>query len=492
VSRPFRPGRIVGGAVIAEAEPFELEATARSHGVELGPAGVRRVVVREPHEHVESEEHFLELFQDSVAQLLALDGTAAPRVLHVLGKGTSAHAVVEEDVTGAALDDILEALRAQGRELPVEVALAIATALVGLWRAPAERGYDVPIYLGPADVLITEAGEVRARPQLVSEQARQIAGAVVMVLDPRVAYLSPEQVDGSYDRASGMFTLGLILFELLAGSHPVVDVYQTQMMETLSAIRNADMPSILGRRWVPPRLAAFLARLLARDQRARFESWDDLMVELDGVHGELPACGAADILAALPEPPPALPAIEPAELGAWRALPHDGLEPISVRLVPAAPRQVATRPVLARDYVYGRDGRPMLRAGGGLLVDVRPVTEAELARFALATRAGSFVPTRADDVVATDVSFEEACAYAAWAGKRLPTEAEWAAAVDALGPQRLGTGLVWEWTATPAHGGQVVRGGCWRDQPEAAPRPDNRSYETGPARDVGFRCVADG
>ena len=53
-------------------------------------------------------------------------------------------------------------------------------------------------------------------------------------------------------------------------------------------------------------------------------------------------------------------------------------------------------------------------------------------------------PMRPDDPVC-HVSGYEAAAYAKWAGKRLPREAEWESAAGELD----GKGMVWEWTASP-------------------------------------------
>lgn len=47
---------------------------------------------------------------------------------------------------------------------------------------------------------------------------------------------------------------------------------------------------------------------------------------------------------------------------------------------------------------------------------------------------------------------------------------------------------VWEWTATPRHGANLVRGGRWRDRPLLA-RVENESWEDRAMADVGFRAV---
>jgi iron(II)-dependent oxidoreductase len=140
-------------------------------------------------------------------------------------------------------------------------------------------------------------------------------------------------------------------------------------------------------------------------------------------------------------------------------------------------------------------------------IDRGLVTNAEFAEFAGANGRGP------DDAPVQHVSFDEAEAYASWAGKRLPTEAEWEKAVKTAGSElEHAHGAVWQWTSTFFDGYpgfraypyreysevffgdeyRVLRGGSWVTDPLVA-RPTFRNWDLPQRRQIfsGIRLAAD-
>ena len=146
-------------------------------------------------------------------------------------------------------------------------------------------------------------------------------------------------------------------------------------------------------------------------------------------------------------------------------------------------------------------------------IDRGLVTNAEYAEFVEAEGAAAPLRWGREREPVCHVSFDEAEAYARWAGKRLPTEPEWEKAVKVAGAElEHAQDAVWQWTSSSLEGYpgfrafpykeysevffgdeyRVLRGGSWVTDPLVA-RPTFRNWDLPERRQIfsGIRCASD-
>jgi eukaryotic-like serine/threonine-protein kinase len=147
----------------------------------------------------------------------------------------------------------------------------------------------------PDNVVITPKGSAKLLEFGLSEwsragRLRRRAAASPQALTyealPIVSYMSPEQaLGGAVDARTDVFSLGIILYEMLTGTHPFAAGGAESTIVNIIQARPAPMSSIA--KGAPVELDAIVARALAKDIEARQQSAAALSAELRGVSAML-------------------------------------------------------------------------------------------------------------------------------------------------------------------------------------------------------------
>jgi tetratricopeptide (TPR) repeat protein len=187
-----------------------------------------------------------------------------------------------ELVSGASLRHILGE-----RKLSVEETLKVATGVAAAL-AEAHRHGVIHRDIKPANIQITSAGEVKVldfgiarapAPRVAGEPTGPAATMTLEGFSGTPLYMSPEQASGEMlDARSDLFSLGVVLYECLAGKSPFA---ADSLTSTLSRLLTWDppQPSRLNPR-APANLDRVVLKLLAKDRRQRYASADELLADL--------------------------------------------------------------------------------------------------------------------------------------------------------------------------------------------------------------------
>jgi eukaryotic-like serine/threonine-protein kinase len=195
--------------------------------IRRGPAGFeQRVCLKRILPGCAADPLFVELFLDEARLLARLQ---CRNIVHVydFGETNGTYYMSLELVDGVDLEALLRALHARGVRMPPSVALYVVGELLSALsyahtlEIDGEAQHIVHRDISPSNILISKNGEVKLTDFGIAKARGRSHRTQTGHTKGKVAYMSPEQMRAEpLDGRSDLFAVGVVLFELLTGTHP--------------------------------------------------------------------------------------------------------------------------------------------------------------------------------------------------------------------------------------------------------------------------------
>jgi eukaryotic-like serine/threonine-protein kinase len=245
----------------------------------------KTVAIKRVLPHLSEKKQFIGMFLDEARLSAHLSHSNCVQVFDI-GVGDDTYFIVMEFVDGADLKAIIEAHRKISRPISVEIAslicVRICEGLAYAHELSDGKGTVLGIVhrdMSPPNVLITRYGEVKIVDFGLAKANSQLEKSEPGIIKGKFSYLSPEAALGQgIDHRTDIFAVGIILWEMLAGRR----LFQGESdLETVRQVQSARVPPI--RQFNPavtPEVERVLAKALARDPLARYQSARELGQDL--------------------------------------------------------------------------------------------------------------------------------------------------------------------------------------------------------------------
>lgn len=247
---------------------------ARRRGVE---GFQKTVAIKKILSHLTDSADFVTMFIDEAKLAAQLNHNNIIQI-YDLGKVGRDYFIAMEYVDGKDLRSILKAGHEASRPLPVGLALMIAARLArALDYAHRKRDFDnrdlglVHRDVSPQNVLISYEGEIKLCDFGIVKAVAKASTTQMGALKGKLQYMSPEQAWGKpVDSRSDIFSLGAVLFEMLAGRKLFAADSEVAVLDAVRDCRISP-PSELNPA-IPPEVDELLLRVLAKQPEARFQT----------------------------------------------------------------------------------------------------------------------------------------------------------------------------------------------------------------------------
>jgi phosphate/phosphite/phosphonate ABC transporter binding protein len=274
---------------------------------ERGPHGFHRlVVVKRILPHLAHHEQMVRMFLQEARIAARINHPNVVQILE-LGEEGGYPFIVMEYVAGSTLRELAVETRRTDRTIPVGVALHfVQLACAGAHAAHELRDPSgkpaglVHRDLSPHNLMVDTGGHVKVLDFGIAKAGDDADHTRTGVLKGKLRYMSPEQCHQQpLDRRSDVFTLGIVLWELLAGQR-LFD--RTTELATMQAIVGGDIPDLRKMRpEVPEAIHEVITTALSVDRDARYPTADAMRRSLVQAAGDAGLMVSQDVAAAFVE-----------------------------------------------------------------------------------------------------------------------------------------------------------------------------------------------
>ena len=251
--------------------------------------------------HLSENKEFLDMFVDEAKMVV---GLAHPNIVQIfdLGRIEKSYYIAMEYIHGRDLRTIMRRARDKGLRMPLDLSLRVVgqvcAALEYAHRKKDERGQPMQIVhrdVSPQNILISFEGEVKLVDFGIAKAATKASNTDRGALRGKLLYMSPEQAWGRpIDRRSDVFSLGIVLYEMLTETKPFVGAGTE--VSILELVRQC---VITAAREINPRVPEPLDRLimkaLEREPDERYQDAGQMQRSLERFLRERPPVSARDL-----------------------------------------------------------------------------------------------------------------------------------------------------------------------------------------------------
>ena len=243
-----------------------------------GVQGFQKIVaIKRILPHFSDNEDFVTMFIDEAKLAAQLTHPNIAQIFD-LGKAGNSYYIAMEYVNGRDLRTLLRKVREHGIPFPEQVAaFVVMKVAAALDYAHRKRGFDdrelklVHRDISPQNLILSTEGAVKLVDFGIAKAASKASHTVAGALKGKLLYMSPEQATGQpLDNRSDLYSLGLVLFELLTGERCFQADSELGVLEKVRLGRISDL-SMLNPN-VSREMLAIVARALQKGVDHRYPS----------------------------------------------------------------------------------------------------------------------------------------------------------------------------------------------------------------------------